>query len=124
MKTFKEVYDLINNKKLVVVYTIVRQNNTNFDMPMEMLDFTIHQDVICKAKIEPYKYKILEEFGLPSKMTDIILFDCNNKEIARGLPDETHCGNVYLSIEEALEKLRLLLKKDADVWTDCIGDDL
>lgn len=120
--TFKEVYDLVNEKKLVVVYTLVK-HNVDFGMPQEMSDFTIHQDVICAAKMESNKYDILEEMGLPSTMTDIVLLDCKNNEIARGRANETHYGNVYLSIDEVIEKLRILLKRDADSWIDYIGDD-
>lgn len=122
--TFKEVYDLVNEKKLVVVYTLKWQQNSNSDMPQEMSDLTIHQDVICTAKIEEHKYDILEEMGFPSTRREIVLFDCKNEEIARGEANETRYGNVFLSIDELMDNLQLLLKRDSSAWTDFILEDV
>ena len=121
--TFKEAYDLVNEKKLVVVYTLKWQQNANSDMPQEMSDLTIHQDVICTAKIEEHKSDILEEMGFPPTRTEIVLLDVKNNEIARGEANETRCGNVFLSIEELTYKLQLLLKRDRSAWTDFILED-
>ena len=118
--TFKEAYNLINEKKLVVVYTLKWQQNANSDMPQDMSDLTIHQDVICTAKIEEHKYDILEEMGFPPTRTEIVLFDVKNNEIARGEANETRYGNVFLSIEELMDNLQLLLKREANAWTDFI----
>lgn len=121
--TFKEAYDLVNEKKLVVVYTLKWHQNDNYDMPQDMSDLTIHQDVICTAKMEDTKYDILEEMGYPSTRTEIVLLDVKNNEITRGEANETRCGNVFLSIEELTYKLQLLLKRDRSAWTDFILDD-
>ena len=61
--TFKEAYDLVNEKKLVVVYTLKWKKNGNSDMPQDMSDLTIHQDVICTAKIEDTKF--LKKWAIP-----------------------------------------------------------
>ena len=108
--TFKEAYDLVNNKKqCIAVYTISGQGE----------DFTIHQDLICAAKMEPHKDEIREEMGLPCDGTDIVLLDGINNEIVRGLENETHWLNIYLSMDDALKKLKTLLKS----WIDYIGSD-
>ena len=114
--TFKEAYNLINEKKLVVVYTLKWQQNANSDMPQDMSDLTIHQDVICTAKIEEQKYDILEEMGYPSTRTEIVLFDSKNNEIARGEANETRYCHVFLSLDELMEELRLLLNRDLGAW--------
>lgn len=114
--TFKEAYNLVNKKKLVVVYTLKWQQNANSDMPQDMSDLTIHQDVICAAKIEEQKYDILEEMGLPSTLTEIVLLDSKNNEIARGEANETRCCHVFLSLDELMEELRLLLNRDLGAW--------
>ena len=116
--TFKEAYDLINDKKLVVAYTLKCKKNVNSDMPQDLSDLTIHQDVIYTAKIEEHNYDILEEMGLPSTRTEIVLLDCKNVEIARGEANETRCGNVFLSIDEVIDELRLLLKREPGAWTE------
>ena len=56
--TFIEAYNLINDKKLVVAYTLKCKENANSDMPQDMSDLIIHQNVICTAKIEERKYDI------------------------------------------------------------------
>lgn len=114
--TFKEAYNLVNKKKLVVVYTLKWQQNANSDMPQDMSDLTIHQDVICAAKIEEQKYDILEEMGLPSTLTEIVLLDSKNNEIARGEANETRCCHVFLSLDELMEELRMLLNRDLGAW--------
>lgn len=121
--TFKEAYDLVSNKKLVVVYILKWKENVNSDMPQDMSDLTIHQGIICTAKIEERKYDILEDMGLPSTRTEIVLLDSKNKEIARGEANETRCGHVFLSIEELMDYLQLLLKREASAWIDYILDD-
>ena len=122
--TFKEAYNLVNDKKLVVVYTLKWQQNANSDMPQDISDLIIHQDVICTAKIEEHKYDIIEEMGFPPTRTEIVLFDCKNEEIARGEANETRYGNVFLSIEELMYKLKLLLKRESSAWTDFFLDDV
>ena len=121
--TFKDAYNLINDKKLVVAYTLKWQQSSNSDMPQDMSDLTIHQNVIYTAKMEERKYDILEEMGFPPTRTEIVLFDVKNNEIARGEANETRYGNVFLSIEELTYKLQLLLKREANALTDFILDD-
>ena len=121
--TFKEAYNLVNDKKLVVAYTLKWQQSSNSDMPQDMSDLTIHQDVIYMARIEERKYDILEEMGFPPTQTEIVLFDVKNNEIARGEANETRYGNVFLSIEELTYKLQLLLKRDPIAWKGFLLDD-
>lgn len=121
--TFKEAYNLVNDKKLVVAYTLKWQQSSNSDMPQDMSDLTIHQDVIYMARIEERKYDILEEMGLPSTRTEIVLLDCKNKEIARGEANETRYGNVFLSIDELMDNIQLLLKRDPIAWKGFLLDD-
>lgn len=122
--TFKEAYNLVNDKKLVVAYALKWQQNDNSDMPQDMSDLTIHQNVIYAAKIEERKYDILEEMGLPSTRTEIVLLDSKNEEIARGETNETRYGNVFLSIDELIDNLQLLLKRDSSAWTDFLLEDV
>ena len=122
--TFKEAYNLVNDKKLVVVYTLKWQQNANSDMPQDISDLIIHQDVICTAKIEEHKYDIIEEMGFPPTRTEIVLFDCKNEEIARGEDNETRYGNVFLSINELMDNLQLLLKRDKSAWTEFLLEDV
>ena len=120
--TFQEAYNLVNEKKLVVAYTLNWQENTDY-ISQDMSDLTIHQDVICSAKTEEHKYDLLEEMGLPSALTEIVLLDGKNKEIARGEAIETRCDHVFLSIEELMDYLQSLLKRDSGTWTEYILDD-
>lgn len=121
--TFKDAYNLVNDKKLVVAYTLKWQQNANSDMPQDMSDLTIHQEVIYTAKIEERKYDILEEMGFPPTRIEIVLLDCKNKEIARGEDSETRYGNVFLSIDELMDNLQLLLKRDSIAWKGFLLDD-
>lgn len=122
--TFIEAYNLINDKKLVVAYTLKWQQSSNSDVPQDMSDLTIHQNVICTAKIEERKYDILEQMGLPSTRIEIVLLDSKNEEIARGEDNETRYGNVFLSIDELMDNLQLLLKRDSTAWTNFILEDV
>lgn len=122
--TFKDAYNLINDKKLVVAYTLKWQQSSNSDMPQDMSDLTIHQNVIYTAKMEERKYDILEEMGLPSTRKEIVLLDSKNEEIARGEANETRYGNVFLSIDELMDNLQLLLKRDSTAWTNFILEDV
>lgn len=100
--TFKEAYNLVNDKKqCIAVYTIAGQG---------LEDFIIHQTLICAAKMEPHKDEIREEMGLPCDGTDIVLLDGKNNEVVRGLPNETHWLNIYLSIDDTLKALKKNLK--------------
>lgn len=99
--TFKEAYDLVNNKKqCIAVYTISGEG----------LEFIIHQTLICAAKMDPHKDEIREEMRLSCDGTDIVLLDGKNNEVVRGLPNETHWLNIYLSIDDAIKTLKTLLK--------------
>ena len=122
--TFNEAYNLVNDKKLVVAYTLKCKENDNSYMPQEMSDLTIHQNVIYTAKMEERKYDILEEMGLPSTRKEIVLLDSKNEEIARGEANETRYGNVFLSIDELMDNLQLLLKRDSTAWTNFILEDV
>lgn len=62
--------------------------------------------------------------GLPSIRIEIVLLDSKNEEIARGEDNETRYGNVFLSIDELMDNLQLLLKRDSTAWTNFILEDV
>ena len=113
--TFKDIYDFVNNGGKAVVYNLVK-NAGGFKQAQFMSDYTIYQDVVYAAKIEQYDDSMLHMFGWPSVSKDIVLFDNDNNEIARGAMTDTHTRHVFFTRDDVLAELRRLMEKEAESW--------
>lgn len=99
--TFKDIYDFVNDGGKAVVYNLVK-NAGDIKQAQFMSDYTIYQEVVYAAKIEQYDDSMLQMFGWPSVSEDIVLFDNDNNEIARGPMTKTHTRHVFFTRDEVL----------------------
>lgn len=116
--TFKDIYDFVNNGEKAVVYIVYNlvKNAGDIKQAQFMSDYIIYQDVVYSAKIEQYDDSMLQMFGWPSASKDIVLFDNDNNEIARGAMTDTHTRHVFFTRDDVLAELRRLMEKEAESW--------
>ena len=119
--TFKDIYDFVNNGGKAVVYNLVK-NAGDIKQAQFMSDYTIYQEVVYAAKIEQYDDSLLQMVGWPSVCEDIVLFDNENNEIARGANTDTHTRQVFFTRDEVLAELRFLMEEEAESWKKSVLD--
>ena len=119
--TFKDIYDFVNNGGKAVVYNLVK-NAGDIKQAQFMSDYTIYQEVVYAAKIEQYDDSMLHMFGWPSASEDVVLFDNDNNEIARGPMTKTHTRHVFFTRDEVLAELRRLMEEEAESWKKSVLD--
>ena len=119
--TFKDIYDFVNNGGKAVVYNLVK-NAGDIKQAQFMSDYTIYQEVVYAAKIEQYDDSMLQMFGWPSVSEDIVLFDNDNNEIARGPMTKTHTPHVFFTRDDVLAELRRLMEEEAETWKKSVLD--
>lgn len=119
--TFKDIYDFVNNGGKAVVYNLVK-NAGDIKQAQFMSDYTIYQEVVYAAKIEQYDDSMLQLFGWPSVSEDVVLFDNDNNEIARGPMTKIHTRHVFFTRDEVLAELRRLMEEEAESWKKSVFD--
>ena len=119
--TFKDIYDFVNKGGKTVVYKL-EKNAGDIKQAQFMSDYTIYQEVVYAAKIEQYDDSMLQMFGWPSVSKDVVLFDKDNNEIARGPMINTHTRHVFFTRNEVLAELRLLMEVEAESWKKSVID--
>ena len=119
--TFKDIYDFVNNGGKAVVYNLAK-NAGDIKQAQFMSDYTIYQEVVYAAKIEQYDDSMLQMFGWPSVSEDVVLFDNDSNEIARGPMTKTHTRHVFFTRDEVLAELRRLMEEEAETWKKSVLD--
>ena len=119
--TFKDIYGFVNDGGKAVVYNLVK-NAGDIKQAQFMSDYAIYQEVVYAAKIEQYDDSMLQFLGWPSVSEDVVLFDNNNNEIARGAMTDTHARHVFFTRNEVLAELRLLMEVEAEPWKKSVLD--
>ena len=119
--TFKDIYDFVNNGGKAVVYNLVKYAG-DIKQAQFMSDYAICQEVVYAAKIEQYDDSMLHMFGWPSVSEDVVLFDNDNNEIARGAMTDTHTRHVFFTRDDVLAELRRLMGEEAESWKKSVLD--